>query len=269
MMTILVDNISSYHTQNITRSHYDNRWRSALVIQPSYGPICHESGASVGHPCYIDRADLHRLHAPTSLATLKNATEKPPPTQSPAMPRLNHKILFCMLLVSLVTTIGHAEPAEPPTIEPPASLAEARARAMLLHETMHGTLQVVHRDFFLEDESRLIPSASLEDVFHSLEETYDVRLKWLVVETDEVNVDHQAETPFEKEAVKALAQRKPYWDSIENDRYQFAGPIRLASQCLKCHVRNRKDTKDRTAGLVISMPVAPDLKKPDNLRGTR
>src|SRR5690606_4565367 len=50
-------------------------------------------------------------------------------------------------------------------IPAPTSVAEARARARLLHESIHGTLQVVHRDFFDEDQSHTIPSASLEDMF--------------------------------------------------------------------------------------------------------
>ncbi|WDI42135.1 c-type heme family protein [Bremerella sp. P1] len=160
-----------------------------------------------------------------------------------------------LVVILLATSLGQADP---PEISAPTSQAEARARAMLLHETIHGTLQVVHRDFFLEDESRVIPSASMEDVFQSLEESYNVHLKWLVVETDVVNVDHKPEGAFEKAAVKALADRKPYLDAVEKDTYRFAGPIRLASQCLKCHVRNRKDTEDRTAGLIISMPILLD-----------
>jgi len=162
------------------------------------------------------------------------------------------------MLLLLFVSIGKAEP---PQVNPPTSIEEARARAMILHETIHGSLQVVHRDFFLEDESRVIPSASLEDVFQALEDDFDVHLKWLVVETDVVNVDHQPEGAFEKDAVKALADRKPYWDAVEKDTYRFAGPIRLASQCLKCHVRNRKDTDDRTAGLVITMPISRTPQK--------
>lgn len=160
------------------------------------------------------------------------------------------------LTAVLLLLLASAALADPPHVSAPTTQAEAKARAMLLHETIHGTLQLVHRDFFIEDESRVIPSASMEDVFEALKESYDVRLKWLVVETDVVNVDHQAEGEFEKAAVKALAQRKPYFDAVEKDTYRFAGPIRLASQCLKCHVRNRKDTEDRTAGLVITMPLA-------------
>ena len=34
-----------------------------------------------------------------------------------------------------------------------------------------------------------------------------------------------------------------------------AAPITLTNHCLKCHVPDRKSTEDRTAGLIISMPV--------------
>lgn len=179
------------------------------------------------------------------------------------MPRCFHEPSSCLLLLFLLASLGKAETPHDSAITVPATKAEARARAVLLHETIHGTLQVVHRDFFLEDESRVIPSASLEDVFHALEESYGVHLKWLVVETDVVNVDHKPEGEFELAAVKALAARKPYWDAVEGDKYRFAGPIRLTSQCLKCHVRNRKDTNDRTAGLVISMPISVAFEKKD------
>ncbi|WP_372895559.1 DUF3365 domain-containing protein [Stieleria sp.] len=137
----------------------------------------------------------------------------------------------------------------------PTTMLEARARAKLLHEAIRGTLQVVHRDFFDEDDAHAIPSASLEDVFHAMSESYDVELKWLIVETDVVNVDHQPEDEFEKDAVRALKSGKPMHEAVQAERYRFAGPIRLASQCLKCHVKNRKSTEDRTAGLLISMPL--------------
>lgn len=141
------------------------------------------------------------------------------------------------------------------TISPPTSVTEARARARLLHESIHGALQVIHRDFFHEEDTRAIPSASLEDVFKELSESYNVDLKWLIVETDNVNVDHQPQDDFEKAAVEALKDGKPRYEALENERYRFAGAIRLASQCLKCHVQNRTSTEDRTAGLLISMPL--------------
>jgi hypothetical protein len=141
-------------------------------------------------------------------------------------------------------------------IEPPQSIAEARSRAKLLHEMIRGTLQVVHRDFFDEDNAHAIPSSSLEDVFHEMQRGYDVELKWLTVNTDVVNVDHQAEGEFELQAVKKLASGSPFFEAREANRYRFAGAIRLRSQCLKCHVKRRTSNDDRTAGLLIAMPLS-------------
>lgn len=169
--------------------------------------------------------------------------------------------LLLLLLAGLSLswlTIRADEPAKESTADPlPAatSVVEARSRARLLHEAVRGTLHVVHRDFFDDDNPHEIPSASLEDVFDVLADRYDVRLKWLIVDTDIVNVDHQPEGDFEKAAVKVLKEGKPRHEAVQSDRYRFAGPIRLASQCLKCHVKDRTSTLDRTAGLLISMPL--------------
>ncbi|EMI56353.1 c-type heme family protein [Rhodopirellula sallentina] len=167
-------------------------------------------------------------------------------------------LLLCFACSFALYPLRADEPAKEPareTFPSPTNATEARARARLLHETIHGTLQVVHRDFFDEDNSHDIPSASLEDVFAELATTYNVRLKWLIVETDVINVDHQPEDEFERAAVRALKSGKPSHEAIEESRYRFAGPIRLASQCLKCHVKHRTSTEDRTAGLSISMPL--------------
>ncbi len=146
-------------------------------------------------------------------------------------------------------------PAVADALPPPTSIAEASARARLLYESFHGTLQVVHRDFFDEDESRMIPSAALEDVFSEMSESFDVELKWLVVETDVVNVDHQPVDDFERAAVAALKDGQPRFEAVEAERFRFAAPIRLASQCLKCHIQKRTSTEARKAGLLISMPI--------------
>ncbi|MFO1064963.1 MAG: DUF3365 domain-containing protein [Pirellulales bacterium] len=132
---------------------------------------------------------------------------------------------------------------------------EARSRAMLLHESVNGTLKIMHRDFVDADNAHAIPSASMEDVFHELEKAYDVKMSWLTVNTDVVNFEHQAKTEFEKEAVNSLASGKPFVEQLDKDRYRFAGAIRLGSQCLKCHLQLRSSNEDRTAGIVISMPI--------------
>ena len=182
--------------------------------------------------------------------------------------QMKTKLLTVLLIVGAALSLPELQADAPPAattsesdvIPAPTSIVEARARARLLHESIHGTLQIVPRDFFLEDESHSIPSASLEDVFEELSDSYQVELKWLIVETDIVNVDHQAADDFEKAAVVALKDGKPRFAAVEGERYRFAGPIRLASQCLKCHVQQRTSTADRTAGLLISMPL--NLPKP-------
>ena len=145
--------------------------------------------------------------------------------------------------------------AEGTALDPPATVAEARARARLLYETVHGSLQVMHRDFFNEEDAHAIPSASLEDVFHELSKSYGVKLRWLIVDTDIVNVDHRPQDAFEKSAAKLLAKGLQHVEARDGDIYRYAGPIRLASQCLKCHVKDRVSTEERTAGLLISMPI--------------
>lgn len=165
--------------------------------------------------------------------------------------------VFAMLLMCTAWALAVADEGGK-AIQPFASASnenEARARAKMLHELVRGTLQVMHRDFFDEDNAHAIPSASLEDVFHEMSESYDVKIKWLIVNTDVLNVDHEAETEFEKAAVKALAAGRPFAEKSTADRYQFAGAIRLSSQCLKCHVKRRISNEDRTAGLVITMPL--------------
>lgn len=135
------------------------------------------------------------------------------------------------------------------------SIAEARSRARLLHESIHGTLQVVHRDLFNDDDPQAIPSSSLKDVFDELTSEFQVELKWLVVDTDVVNVDHQPTNDFEHAAVSALKRGLEHFEQFDAHRYRFAGSIRLGSQCLKCHVKRRSSNADRTAGLLISMPL--------------
>lgn len=141
----------------------------------------------------------------------------------------------------------------------PQTVEEARARARLLHETIHGTLQVVHRDFF-EEESRSIPSHSLEDVFSELERSHQVHVRWLAVNAKAMNVDNEPQTDFEKEAVKALSSGQERFEAVSPERYQFVGAIRLSSQCLKCHLPARSSNAARTAGLVVTMPLRQQSK---------
>jgi hypothetical protein len=71
-----------------------------------------------------------------------------------------------------------------------------------------------------------------------------------------MNTDHLPQDSFETEAVRLLKSGKPFHEQSENGLYRRAAPIRLSSHCLKCHMPDRKSTNDRTAGLIITVPVS-------------
>jgi len=124
---------------------------------------------------------------------------------------------------------------------------------------IHGSLQVMHRDFFREDEGLKIPSRSLDDVFLELASKHQVKVRWLAVDAEPMNVEHKPRDDFENNAVKALKSGKTDFDTIEGESFRFAGLIRLPSQCLKCHVPRRTNNKERAAAVTITMPLK--LKK--------
>lgn len=147
-------------------------------------------------------------------------------------------------------------PAVGETAETPRpSSPEARRQAELLHTTIHSTLQAVHHGYYRVDEGLPIPAAVLKDVFAELEKEHHVKLRWLVVEGQPMNTDHKAKGPFEDEAVLALKGGKREFERVEDGVYRRAGAITLTNQCLKCHVPDRKSTANRTAGLIISIPI--------------
>jgi len=145
----------------------------------------------------------------------------------------------------------------PPTgVAPAESVAEARGRAQLLHETLHASLQVVHHEYYREDEGLTIPAVTLRRVFGELADRHKVELRWLAVTAPPMNVEHKPRDEFEKQAVAALAKGDAEFEQAADGVYRFAGAITLSSECLKCHLPNRTSTKDRAAGLVITMPLA-------------
>ncbi len=137
----------------------------------------------------------------------------------------------------------------------PATADEARSRARLLYEAIHGALQIMHRDFFDPDDKNRIPSASLEDVFKVMKETRGVELRWLGMNAKIMDVEHKARDDFEKAAVQAVIRGKEEFEQVENGKFRYVGAIQLHNQCLKCHVPHRTSLEDRFAGLAISMPL--------------
>lgn len=166
---------------------------------------------------------------------------------------------FCAAVAALIAgtsiCMSWASGDEPGT-RPAISLEAARRQAEVLHDAMHASLQVVHHRYYTEDEGLPIPAAIFKDVFAEVEKEQHVKLRWLVVEGQAMNNDHKPQTPFEHEAVKALTSGKKSHEEAEDGVYRRAGSITLTNHCLKCHVPDRKNTNTRTAGLIITIPIA-------------
>jgi hypothetical protein len=135
------------------------------------------------------------------------------------------------------------------------SVAAARQQAEVLHETLHATLQIVHHQYYREDEGLAIPAATLRKVFDEVARRRKVEIRWLAVNAEAMNIEHSPRDAFERDAVAALAAGKEAHETVADGIYRRAGAITLTSDCLKCHLPNRTSTEDRAAGLLISIPV--------------
>ena len=140
----------------------------------------------------------------------------------------------------------------------PVTISAARRQAELLHSTLHTSLQLIHHRYYREDEGLPIPAVVLRQAFRDIEAEQGVRFRWLAVEGQAMNSDHQAQDEFERKAVEVLKSGQPFYEQAANGIFRRAGTITLGNACLKCHVPDRKSTKARTAGLIISIPVSSD-----------
>ncbi len=167
-------------------------------------------------------------------------------------------IVACGWIATLAWSAEPEGAPKEPTGEKPASASvdEARRQATVLHTVLHASLQRVHDGYFEEDAGLLIPAAVLRDVFEDLKQDQNIVARWLVVEGQAMNTDHKARTPFEKEAARVLRAGEPAHEELVDGIYRRAAPIRLRNHCLKCHVPDRKSTRDHTAGLIIAISVA-------------
>jgi hypothetical protein len=88
------------------------------------------------------------------------------------------EILFSMVpLVMWASSLVFGSDNEPAIISnseieitPPSNPEEARSRANLLHEMVPGSLQIMHRDFFDEEDSHSIPVRCCIRVFQNRSE---------------------------------------------------------------------------------------------------
>lgn len=176
------------------------------------------------------------------------------------MTRITPALLIGSTVVILVAAVSQADPeptpaAPSPGTAAPQSVDEARRQAEVLHSTIHIALQLVHDRYYREDEGLPIPAAILSELFAELEKEQQVTLRWLAVEGQAMNADHTAQNEFEERAVTALKARRPFLEDVSDGTYRRAGPITLSNHCLKCHVPNRRSLEDRSAGLIIQIPL--------------
>lgn len=174
--------------------------------------------------------------------------------------------MIVLLVSSLGVSFDEQKPAEATAtaLTPQADSAvargiltadEARGRAEILHEVMHEMLLSVHENYYREDEGLLIPATALNAVFDRIGKKQKIQIRWLAVDAEPMNVGHRPQTDFDHAAVKALKNGQPSYENTVEQTFEYAGPIRLSSECLKCHVPNRTNLRDRLAAIVISMPV--------------
>lgn len=161
--------------------------------------------------------------------------------------------------IIICSCTGCPVPADEPTTAsidktPTPTLQQARRQAEILHTSLHATLQVVHDRYYREDEGLPIPASIMADVFRELEDQQNIKLRWLAVEGLAMNTDHRPQTSFEDEASESLKSGKQFHEQTENGIYQRVAPITLSGHCLKCHVPDRKNTRNRVAGLIIAIP---------------
>ncbi len=176
-------------------------------------------------------------------------------------------------LAFAVIAAGAAPPAVPDKTTPDGQKAvetegqslptveEARGRARLLQDTIHATLQIVHHQYYRENQGLPLPARTLKVVFSEVARLRHVNLQWLVVNADAGSVDHNPKTEFEKDAARTLAAGKQEFELVEHGIYRHVGAIALSAECLSCHLPNRTSSKDRTAGLMISMPIKSDRQE--------
>ncbi|MDB6136355.1 MAG: signal peptide protein [Verrucomicrobiales bacterium] len=179
------------------------------------------------------------------------------------MPVLNK--LPVILLFASVVAVPTGQSQEPaPAAKPLPALKEAKTRARLLHTSFSGALSVMHRDFFRKNESRVIPSESLEDVFKVMQQEWGITLRWLAADATVMNVDNKAKDEFQKAAILKITEGQKEVMAVENGMLRFAGTIILRNECLKCHVKDRQSLEDRFAALEIRVPIqsAPPPKVP-------
>jgi len=177
--------------------------------------------------------------------------------------RMHWKVAGLVTAIGLLSLCG-GEPANPQAADAPAeastpprvSLAVARDRAQLMHEIYEETLHVMHVRYFHGDRVS-VPARALEDVFSSMARQSRGQARWISVNTKAMSIDHEPDSPFEKQAATKISSGEKAVELVEKGFYRRAGAIPLSAGCVGCHVGFSADAgkTPRFAALVINIPI--------------
>jgi len=156
----------------------------------------------------------------------------------------------------VVATTKPDESKQPDDGEKRLTVAEARARAKLMHNIYSATLDSMHHHFFRRERS-VLPARALEDVFAEIDRQSSIKAGWISVNTKAMSVHHEPKSAFEKNAAKAIAAGKGEFELVEDGYYRRVGAIPLGAGCVNCHTGffSKTPQTQRFAGLVISVPI--------------
>ena len=119
-----------------------------------------------------------------------------------------------------------ADQSDPP--KPKITVQEARARAKLLQITYESTLISVHRAYFEDGKRMMVPARVLEDVFYWVDQETGGETRWISVNTEAMNIDHEPESEIEKKAAKDTRFRRR---RVRADRGRSLLPRQPDSTC--------------------------------------
>lgn len=164
-------------------------------------------------------------------------------------------------VVSPVVAIGETKENKKAAAQPVdggkgVTVAEARERAILMHNIYAATLDVMHHHFFRRDRS-VLPARAMEDVFAEMDKQSNIKAGWISANTKAMSIHHEPKNEFEKQAAKAIAAGKGEFELVEDGFYHRAGAIPLGAGCVSCHTGffSKTPQTQRFAGLVISVPI--------------
>src|SRR5690606_11429680 len=95
------------------------------------------------------------------------------------------------------------------------SLEIARERAKTMHEVYAATLETMHPHYFHGDKAA-VPARAMEDAFYSIKHAQKIDAKWIAVNARAMSIDHEAETEFEKTAVRVLSRGESAYEKVED-----------------------------------------------------